>query len=131
AWRAVLTARDPTFVQAPRPRRGRGSAQSRSASPGRARAGTPARRSRARDARVRVLHVVDRVLRRELGGEIHVDVDRLVRAALHEIPPRCVDADLVEEVVEEDDVAATLRHLRLLAALRQVHELVQQYLDAL
>ena len=38
--------------------------------------------------------------------------------------------DLVDEVVEEDDVAAPLRHLRSLTALGQVHELVEQNLDA-
>src|SRR6266446_715194 len=32
----------------------------------------------ARDARMRVLHVVDRILLRALGCEVDVDVDRLV-----------------------------------------------------
>src|SRR5579862_1039794 len=59
------------------------------------------------DARVRVLHVVDGVLLRALRGQVDVDLDRLVRAAADEVPPRGVDADLVEEVVEEHDVAAT------------------------
>ena len=59
-----------------------------------------------RDPRVRVLDVVDRVLGRLLGGEVDVDVDRLVGAAVDEVPARRVDADLVDEVVEEDDVAA-------------------------
>ena len=84
----------------------------------------------AGDARVRVLHVVDGVLLRLLGRQVEVDVDRLVRAAVDEVPARGVDADLVHEVVEEDDVAAALRHLGLLAAARQVHGLVEQHLDA-
>ena len=82
------------------------------------------------DARVRVLDVVDGVLLRLLGGEVDVDLDRLVGAAVDEVPARRVDADLVDEVVEEDDVAAPLRHLRLLAAAGQVDELVEQHLDA-
>ena len=83
------------------------------------------------DPRVRVLHVVDGVLLRLLGREVDVDLDRLVGAAVDEVPARGVDADLVHELVEEDDVAAPLRHLRLLAALRQMDELVDQHLDAL
>ncbi len=42
-----------------------------------------------------------------------------------------VDADLVDQLVEEDDVAAPLRHLGRLAALREVDELVDQHLDPL
>src|SRR5262249_58175507 len=38
----------------------------------------------ARDARVRVLNVVDGVLLRALGGEVDVDVDRLVGPARDE-----------------------------------------------
>ena len=48
-----LTVREPTSSPVPRRRRAGGSARSRSASRGRARAGTPAARSRARDARGR------------------------------------------------------------------------------
>ena len=79
--------------------------------------------------RVDVLDVVDGVLARLLRGEVDVDLDRLVVAAVDEEPAREVDADLVDEVVEEDDVALSLRHLRLLAAARQVDELVEQHLD--
>src|SRR5579885_59482 len=82
------------------------------------------------DPRVRVLHVVDGVLLRLLGGEVEVDLDRLVGAAVHEVPARGVDADLVHEVVEEHDVAAALRHLRLHAAAPEVDELVEDHLDA-
>ena len=71
----------------------------------------------AGDAGVRVLHVEDRVLGRLLGCEVDVDLDRLVVAARDEMPARCVDADLVDEVVQKDDVAAALGHLRRLAAL--------------
>src|SRR3954447_12502424 len=70
-----------------------------------------------RDACVRVLHVVHRVLLRLLRREVDVDLDRLVGAAVDEEPSRRIHADLVEEVVEEDDIPAALRHLRLLTAL--------------
>src|ERR671935_2549847 len=81
------------------------------------------------DARVRVLDVVDRVLLALLGREVDVDLDRLVRSPRDEVPAGGVDADLVHELVQGDDVAAPLRHLRLLAAARQVDELVQEHLD--
>src|SRR5439155_6780618 len=96
-----------------------------------------ARRGRAgvahdpRDPCVRVLDVVDGVLLRLLGREVDVDLDRLVGAAADEVPARGVDPDLVEELFEEDDVAAPLGHLRLLPAARQVDELVEQHLDPL
>src|SRR3954452_2294401 len=83
------------------------------------------------DPGVRVLDVVDRVLLRPLGREVDVDLDRLVGAAVGEVPTRGVHADLVHEVVEQDDVAAPLRHLRLRAASRQVDELVEDDLEAL
>ena len=50
------------------------------------------------DARVRVLHVVDRIFLRPLRGEVDVDVDRLIVAARDEIPARCVDADPVDQL---------------------------------
>ena len=77
-----------------------------------------------------VLDVVDGVLARLLGREVDVDLDRLVVAPVDQEPAREVDADLVDEVVEEHDVAAPLGHLRLLAAAHQVHELVEQDLDS-
>src|SRR5690242_15764658 len=83
------------------------------------------------DPGVRVLDVVHGVLLRPLGGKIDVDVDRLVGAAVDQVPARGVDADLVHELVEEDDVAPPLRDLGLLAAFRQVDELVDEHLDAI
>ncbi len=80
---------------------------------------------------MRVLDVVDRVLLGPLGREVDVDLDRLVGPAVDQVPARRVHADLVHEVVEKDDLAATLRHRRLLAAAGQVDELVEQHLDAL
>ena len=80
---------------------------------------------------MRVLDVEDGVLRGLLGREVDVDVDRLVVAARDEVPAGRVDADLVDEVVQEHDVAAALGHLRRLASLRQVDELVDQHLERL
>ena len=82
------------------------------------------------DPSVRVLDVVDGVLLAPLRRQVDVDLDRLVGAARDEVPARRVDPHLVEELVEEDDVAAALRHLRRLAASGQVDELVDQHLDA-
>ena len=45
--------------------------------------------------------------------------------------PRGVDADLVEQLVEGDEIAAPLGHRRPLAALDQVDELEDQDLDRL
>ena len=81
------------------------------------------------DAGMGVLDVEDGVLRRLLRREVDVDLDRLVVPPRDEIPASRIDADLVDEVVEKDDVAAPFRHLRRLAALRQVHELVDQHLQ--
>ena len=58
------------------------------------------------DAGVRVLDVVDRVLLALLGGQVDVDLDRLVAPARDEVPTGGVDPDLVEELIEEDDVPA-------------------------
>jgi hypothetical protein len=80
---------------------------------------------------VRVLHVVDGILLAPLRGEVHVDLDRLIVSAREEVPACRVDPDLVDEVGEEDNVAAALRHRRRLAASRQVDELVDEHLDRL
>src|SRR5262249_56128096 len=80
------------------------------------------------DPRVCVLHVVDGILVRLLAREVDVDVDRLVGAARDEVPARRVDADLLDQLAQEDDVAAALRSLARLAALDDVHELVDDHL---
>ena len=76
-----------------------------------------------------VLDVIDRVLARLLARELDVELDRaVVRSLEHEEPGR-VDADLVEQVVEHDEVAAALGHRGYLAALDEVDELQQRELD--
>ena len=85
-----------------------------------------------RDPRVRVLHVVDRILSRLLPRKVDVDLDRLVVAARDEVPARGVDADLVEEARP-----ATRRRLGASTSSScspprvEVDELVEQHLDAL
>src|SRR6188508_3401342 len=64
----------------------------------------------AGDPGVRVLDVVDRVLVAALAGEVDVDVHRLFVAAREQVPASRVNTDLVEKLVEEDDVPASLRH---------------------
>ena len=54
----------------------------------------------APDARVGVLDVVDRVLLALLPGQVEVEVERGLVAALNQEEPRGVDADVVEEVAE-------------------------------
>src|SRR5262245_25342499 len=76
------------------------------------------------DPRRRILDVVDGVLLGLLGREVDVDLDRLVVAPRDEVPARGFDADLVHELVQRDDVAGTLGHLRELASSDQVDELV-------
>src|SRR5918995_7304827 len=82
-----------------------------------------------RDPGVRVLDVVDGVLLAPLARQVDVDVDRLVMSARDEVPARGVHADLVHELVEEDDVAAPLGRLLRLAAFDDVDELVDQRLE--
>ena len=66
----------------------------------------------AGDPRVRVLDVVDGVLLRLLGGEVDVDLDRLVGAAVTRYQRAASTPTSSDELVEEDDVAPPLRHLR-------------------
>src|SRR5204863_609997 len=58
----------------------------------------------ARDPRVGVLHVVDRVLLRLLRGERDVDLDRLVRTAVDEVPAREIGRASCRERVESAGV---------------------------
>ena len=85
----------------------------------------------AGDAGVGVLDVVDRVVVRLAAGELEVEVDRGVVTAPEHEPARRVDADVVEQLVEGDEVAAALRHLRPLAAFDDVDEAHDQRLEAL
>ena len=82
-----------------------------------------------RDPGVRVLHVVDGVLLRLLPGELEIQVERGVVRALQHEEARGVDADVVQQVVERDELAAPLRELRPLPVLEQVHELHDHELE--
>ncbi len=76
-----------------------------------------------------VLNVVDRVLVRLLHGQIEVEIDRAVgRAGDHEVAYG-VRADLINQLVKGNELAAAGAHLHLLAATHQVDDLVQQGID--
>ena len=83
----------------------------------------------AGDTRVRVLHVVDGVVARLAPRQLEVEVDRGVVAAPEHEPAGRVDADVVDQLVERDEVAAALRHLRALAAFDDVDEPHDQRLE--
>ena len=72
---------------------------------------------------MRVLDVVHGVLARLLARQLDVEVDRAIVRALEHEEPRRVDADLVEQVIERDEVPTPLGHGERLPALDQVHEL--------
>ena len=114
-----LTATAPTDGAARRWRAGRPRAPLRTRS-------SPALRRIAGDPGVRVLHVVDRVVLRLAAGQLEVEVERGVVAALEQEPARGVHPDVVEQVVERHDRARALRHLHALAALGEVDELHDQ-----
>ena len=78
---------------------------------------------------MRVLHVVDRVLAGLLASEVEVEVDGRVVRARQQVPAGGVDADLLDEVVERDELPRPLGHLRPLAGANQVHELHDQQLE--
>ena len=79
--------------------------------------------------RVRVLHVVDRVLLALLAGQVEVEVERRLVAALHQEEARGVHADVVEQVAERHDGARPLAHLLGLAPLEQADELDDRHLE--
>ena len=83
----------------------------------------------ARDARVRVLHVVDRVVVGLLPGELEVEVERLVVRAHHVDEARGVVADLGAQLPERHELRLALAHGDLLAALPQRDELDHRHLE--
>ena len=111
------------------PRRARPRRRSRASRAGDALVGRLAQD--ARDPRVRVLDVVDRVVLRGRAGELEVDVDRRVVAALEHEEARRVDADVVDQLVEGDEVAAALAHPPALAALDDADQLHDRRLEAI
>ena len=84
----------------------------------------------ARDPGVRVLHVVDGVVVGLLHGELEVEIERRVRAALKEKEARRVDADRVEDVLEEEVLARALAHALQDALVDDAHVLVEDDLPA-
>ncbi len=83
----------------------------------------------ARDPRVRVLHVVDRVVVGLLPGELEVEVERLVVRAHHVDEARGVVADLGAQLPSVTNCASRLPIGDLLAALPQRDELDHRHLE--
>ena len=81
------------------------------------------------DPRVGVLHVEDRVLVRLRGDQVEVDGLAGVERLEQEGEPGHVGADLVDEVVEQHEVAGPLRQPHLLAAPHERHELAEDDLE--
>src|SRR5690606_24173955 len=80
-------------------------------------------------ARVRVLHRVDGVVVRPAGEETEVDVDVRVRGAAGERVASRVDADRLDEVLERDDRAGTLRHPDRFTVADEVDQLPDEDLE--
>ena len=83
----------------------------------------------AADARVRVLDVVNRVLRVLLDREVEVEVEQGVGLAHVEEEAGGVDRHLVEQVAELDRLAGALAHAHDLAVAHQADELHQDDLE--
>ena len=85
----------------------------------------------ARDARVRILDVVDRVVVGSRLGELEVEIQMLVVAAHDVEQPSRIVTHLVAQLAQGDELARTGRHLRLLSAAKQRDELDQAHLETL
>ena len=77
------------------------------------------------DARVGVLHIVDRVLAVVAHGQVQVKVQRGRALALVEEEPRGINGHLVQQVGQGDGLAGTLAHAHGLAVAHQVDHLHQ------
>ena len=78
---------------------------------------------------MRVLDVVDRVVVRVRLRQLEIEVEVLVVAAHHVEEARRVVADFVAQLAQRDELARARRHLRLLAAAIQRHELQEPDLE--
>jgi len=83
------------------------------------------------DPRVRVLHVVDRVVGALAHGEVQVEVDGRVVGALQQVEARRVDADLLDQLVECHVLALALGHRGAPLDPDQVDELLDHDLERL
>src|SRR4051812_9704448 len=83
----------------------------------------------ARDPRVRVLHVIDGVVVRLLHGQLEIEIERRVRAALQQEEPRDIRTDRVEHVLEEQELSGAPAHALEHTLLQETHVLVEQHLE--
>src|SRR6266550_3005907 len=85
----------------------------------------------ARDARVRVLHVVDGVLVRLLHRELEIEVELPVRARLKEEVARRVLADGLDDLFEQEELSGPSPHPLEHALMQETHVLVEDDLEFL
>src|SRR5438093_1741247 len=85
----------------------------------------------ARDARVRVLHVVDGVLVRLLHRELEIEVELAVGARLKEEVTRRVLADGFDDLLEQEELIRTPLHPLENTLLQEAHVLVEDDLEFL
>src|SRR6266550_4272188 len=85
----------------------------------------------ARDARVRVLHVVDGVLVRLLHRELEIEVELPVGARLQEEVPRRVLADCLDDLLEQQELSSTPSHPLEHALVQEADILVEDHLELL
>src|SRR5207249_1143671 len=85
----------------------------------------------ARDARVRVLHVVDGVLVRLLHRELEIEVELPVGARLQEEVPRRVLTDRFDDLLEQQELSSPPSHPLEHALVQEAHVLVEDHLELL
>src|SRR5208283_4852620 len=76
-------------------------------------------------ARVRILHVVDRILLAARARQVDVEGELRIGLAHEKEETHRIAADLVDQIAHRDVVAGTLADLHLLAALHYRDHLVQ------
>ena len=85
----------------------------------------------AGDARMGVLDVEDRVVGRLPGRHGEVEIERAVVPAGEEGEARGILPDLLDQLLHQHELAATLGHAHRLAVAEQGHELDDQRVEAL
>ena len=85
----------------------------------------------ARNARVRILDVVHRVVIRLRFRDIEIEVEVLVVGAHHVIEARGVITDFLAQLAQRVELAAAGPHLYALAAAIQRHELDELHLEVI
>src|SRR5881409_2175870 len=85
----------------------------------------------ARDARVRVLHVVDGVLVRLLHRELEIEIELSVGARLKKEIARRVLADGFDDLLKQEELIGTPLHPLENTLMQEAHVLVEDHLEFL